>query len=75
MPIYSFAIARSEGEPLFVEHLEMEGPDEACKEAVSAAGEMIKDLGISLCRGQELRLQVTDESQTSICRLHIRSER
>ena len=50
------------------------GPDEVRAEAITAAGELLRDKGRKFWDGDEWQMRVTDESGATVCRLTFSAE-
>jgi hypothetical protein len=51
------------------------GPDEARAEAVTAAGEMLRDVGGRFWKSRDWRLWVMDEAGAAVCALTFSAEK
>jgi hypothetical protein len=69
MPRYFFNVIDGQEYPDKVGTL-IASPDQVRIEAVRAAGEMLRDNGISFWNGTEWRMLVTDEAGDTICTLN-----
>jgi hypothetical protein len=65
MPRYFFSTP-GEGYEADDEGVELGGPEEARAMAVTAAGEILKDIDGTFWSGQELRMHVTDETGATV---------
>jgi hypothetical protein len=54
---------------------EFSGSEEALREAVVAAGEMLRDVGGRFWNNREWRMWVTDEAGATVCALRFSAER
>ena len=74
MPRYCFDIAKDE----HVEDSEgvlLDGPQEACAQAVLLAGDMMRDLDGVFWNGAEWGVRVTDEAGQIVCSLKVSGQR
>jgi hypothetical protein len=71
MPQYFFNIHDSRDIP-DDQGTHLSSPEEACTEAVAAAGAMLKDLREEFWCAAEWRMHVTDEQGATVCALTIR---
>jgi hypothetical protein len=69
MPRYFFNVIDGQEYPDKVGTL-LTSRDQVRVEAVRAAGEMLRDNGISFWNGTEWRMNVTDEAGATVCTLH-----
>jgi hypothetical protein len=73
MPRYFFHVQDGERIP-DEEGLVLPGPDAARKEAVVAAGEMLKDSAAKVWTGEDWRMWVVDEAGKPVCALRFTAE-
>ena len=74
MPRYFFHVHDSEE---IIDHIgtELANPDEANAQAVTAAGEALRDSDGKFWNSGEWRMRVTDESGATVCSLRFSGER
>ena len=70
MPRYFFHVHDSH-DVIDAEGSHLEGPEAARAEAVTAAGEMIRDLGGRFWSGSDWSMRVVDEDDRTICTLRL----
>lgn len=73
MPRYFFHVHDGQDFP-DLDGTELDGPEQARKQAVTAAGEARKDSGLKFWNHGEWRMHVVDESGATVCALSFSAE-
>jgi hypothetical protein len=73
MPLYYFHI-RDGTDIIDDEGSELAGPDQARQQAITTAGELLRDKGKGFWGGEEWTMKVVDEAGDTVCSLKFTAE-
>jgi hypothetical protein len=73
MPLYYFHI-RDGTDIIDDEGSQLAGPDQARQQAITTAGELLRDKGKGFWGGEEWTMQVVDEAGDTVCSLKFTAE-